>query len=201
MKVAHPQSGSLSTRFVVELEFRNVPWGKPLGAKERPNNKLNPHMASMRGTKPGPHWWETSAFTNALPLVIWFFKWIIKQVLDSAFVCYPPQLIIPTEICIILQVIRKPNPIIANYSNLLYSPFWGRQFVKWSALGHVMTTRLHSYHFIFTGHTETTLSKHECMNVWIWVADALQYEQRICFKHCKRKAFDWSLSLASFLCR
>lgn len=112
-----------------------------------------------------------------------------------------PRRIISSEICIIPHIIRKPNPIIANHSNLLYSSFSVRQFVKWSALGHVMTTRLHSYHFIFTGHTEMTLSKHECMKVWIWVVEALHYEQRICFKHCKRKAFDWSLSLACFLCR
>ena len=41
-----------------------VPGGKPLGAKERTNNKLNPHMASTPGVKPGPHWWEASALTT-----------------------------------------------------------------------------------------------------------------------------------------
>ena len=55
-EVAHPQSGSSSTWFLVELEFGNVDfWGdgktgvpgeKPLGEKERTNNKLNPHMES-----------------------------------------------------------------------------------------------------------------------------------------------------------
>ena len=55
LEVAHPQSGSLSTWFLVELEFGNdgfwgegktrVPREKPLGAKERTNNKLNAHMA------------------------------------------------------------------------------------------------------------------------------------------------------------
>ena len=39
--------------------------GKPLGAKERTKNKLNPHMASTPGFEPGPHWWETSALTTA----------------------------------------------------------------------------------------------------------------------------------------
>ena len=49
----HPQSGSLSTWFLVELEFGNagfwkegktgLPGEKPLGAKERTNNKLYPH--------------------------------------------------------------------------------------------------------------------------------------------------------------
>ena len=50
LEVAHPQSGSSSTWFLVELEFGNVGfWGegktgvpgeKPLGATERTNNKL-----------------------------------------------------------------------------------------------------------------------------------------------------------------
>ena len=49
----------------MELEFGNVgfrgegktgvPREKPLGAKERTNNKLNPHMASTPGFEPGPH--------------------------------------------------------------------------------------------------------------------------------------------------
>ena len=53
LEVAHPQSGSSSTWFLIELEFGNVgfwgekktevPEGKPLRAKERTNNKLNPH--------------------------------------------------------------------------------------------------------------------------------------------------------------
>ena len=42
-----------------------VPEEKPLGAKERTNNKLNPHMASTPGFKPWPHWWEASAVTTA----------------------------------------------------------------------------------------------------------------------------------------
>ena len=41
-----------------------VPGGKPLGARERTNNTLNPHMASTLGVKPGPHWWEASALTT-----------------------------------------------------------------------------------------------------------------------------------------
>ena len=64
-----------STWFLVELEFGNfgfwgegktgVPGEKPLGARERTNNKLNPHMASTPGFEPGPQWWETSALTTA----------------------------------------------------------------------------------------------------------------------------------------
>ena len=81
LEVAHPHShsGSSSTWFPVELEFRNVGfWGegksglpgeKPLGAKERTNHKLNPHMASTPGFEPGPNWWEASALTTATPLL------------------------------------------------------------------------------------------------------------------------------------
>ena len=79
LQVAHPHSGSLSTWFLVELEFENVGfWGegktgvpgeKPLGAKERTNNKLNPHMVSTPGFEPGPHSWEASALTTAPPLL------------------------------------------------------------------------------------------------------------------------------------
>ena len=59
--MAHLLSGSSSTRFLVELEFGSVGfWGegktgvpreKPLGAKERTNNKLNPHMVSLLKAK------------------------------------------------------------------------------------------------------------------------------------------------------
>ena len=41
------------------------PEEKPLAARERTNNKLNPHIASTPGYEPGPHWWEASALTTA----------------------------------------------------------------------------------------------------------------------------------------
>ena len=44
---------------------------KPLGARERTNNKLNPHVATKSGFEPGPHWWEASTLTTALPLPWW----------------------------------------------------------------------------------------------------------------------------------
>ena len=58
--------------FQIELEFGSVSgfWGegktwvpgeKPLGARERTNNKLNPQMALTPWFEPGPHWWEASA--------------------------------------------------------------------------------------------------------------------------------------------
>ena len=50
-------------RFRIELEFGNVgegktgiPGEKPLGARTRTNNKLNPHMSPNPGMKPVPHW-------------------------------------------------------------------------------------------------------------------------------------------------
>ena len=66
--------------FQIELEFESVgfqgegktgvPRGKPLAARERTNNKLNPHMASTPGFEPGPHWWEASALITAPALLV-----------------------------------------------------------------------------------------------------------------------------------
>ena len=42
---------------------------KPLGAKQRTNNKLNSHMASTLGFEPGPHWWDVKALPTA-PLLL-----------------------------------------------------------------------------------------------------------------------------------
>ena len=56
--------GPYSVRYKGEGKT-GVPGEKPLGAKERTNNKLNPHMVSTTGFEPGPHWWEASALTTA----------------------------------------------------------------------------------------------------------------------------------------
>ena len=79
LEVAHAHSGSSSTWFLVELEFENagvlgkgktgVPGEKPLEARERTNNKLNPNLALSPGFEPGPHWWEAKALTTAPPLL------------------------------------------------------------------------------------------------------------------------------------
>ena len=42
-----------------------VPREKPLGARTRTNNKLNPHMTPSPGIEPGPHWWEDLVDTGA----------------------------------------------------------------------------------------------------------------------------------------
>ena len=61
---------SWSNRNLEMLVFEGrEPGEKPLGAKERTNNKLNPQMASTPGFEPGPHWWEASALTTAPPLL------------------------------------------------------------------------------------------------------------------------------------
>ena len=70
----------------MELEVRSVgfflgegktgvPGEKPLGARTRTNNKLNPHMTPSPGIEPRPHWWEASALTTApslLPTNVYF---------------------------------------------------------------------------------------------------------------------------------
>ena len=70
----------------MELEVRSVgfflgegktgvPGEKPLGARTRTNNKLNPHMTPSPGIEPGPHWWEASALNTApslLPTNVYF---------------------------------------------------------------------------------------------------------------------------------
>ena len=74
----HMNSFTRVLAFQIELEFGSVGfWGerktgvpeeKSRGARERTNNKLNPHMASRPGLEPGPHWLEASALTTAPPL-------------------------------------------------------------------------------------------------------------------------------------
>ena len=57
-------NGNLEMLIFEERGKREYP-EKPLGAKERTNNKLNPHMASTQGFQPGSHWWEASALATA----------------------------------------------------------------------------------------------------------------------------------------
>ena len=53
----------------VERGKTGVPGEKPLEARERTKNKLNPHVASTPGLEPGPHWWEASVLTTTRPLL------------------------------------------------------------------------------------------------------------------------------------
>ena len=61
--------GIYQCRFLKRGE-NEVPGEKPLGARERTNNKLNPHMATKSGSEPGPNWWEASTLTTA-PSLPW----------------------------------------------------------------------------------------------------------------------------------
>ena len=44
---------------------------KPLGARKRTNNKLNPHMTPGPGIEPRTHWWEASVLTTVPSLLPW----------------------------------------------------------------------------------------------------------------------------------
>ena len=80
LDVGHPHSGTMSSWFLVKLEFGNVGfWGEgETGAKERTNNKLNPHMASI------------PALTTAPPLI-------------------PPSCLQPCDKAAMLDVKKKKN--------------------------------------------------------------------------------------------
>ena len=61
-----PDSWSNWNLEMLDFEERGktgVPGEKPLGARERTNNKLNPHTAP--GFEPGQHLWEASTLTTA----------------------------------------------------------------------------------------------------------------------------------------
>ena len=70
---------------VVEERENAVPGEKPLGAKERINNKLNTHMASIwRGRRDlNPDHWEVSALTAAPPLLLQYTPDLKRHILAS----------------------------------------------------------------------------------------------------------------------
>ena len=63
-----------------EREKTGLPGEKPLGAKDRTNNKLNPHMASTPGFQPGPQWWEASALTTAPPMLLLVSLYALRKI-------------------------------------------------------------------------------------------------------------------------
>ena len=74
--------------FLIELKFGIVGEGEtlvrgenPLGARQRTNNKLNPHMASTPGFEPKPHWWEANALTTAPSSVPFVFPYELLIIL------------------------------------------------------------------------------------------------------------------------
>ena len=82
-------------RFQNKMEFGDVAfWGegktrvhrqKPLRARTRTINKVNPHMKPRLGIKPRLHWWEASALTTAPSLTI---KWKCFQIQKFWFSYY-----------------------------------------------------------------------------------------------------------------
>ena len=65
----HPRSNwNLDVLVFLGEKKTGVPGEKPLGARTRTNNKLNPHITPGPGDEPGPHWWEASALTTTPPL-------------------------------------------------------------------------------------------------------------------------------------
>ena len=69
-KMCRPSANTENSRCTREKSLvprvkTGVPAEKPLAAKERNINKLNPHMASTLAFEPGPHWWKASALTTA----------------------------------------------------------------------------------------------------------------------------------------
>ena len=84
LEIAHPCSGTSFTipgrigiwnLKIIMLSFEErgkpeYPEKKLLGAKERTNHKLNPHVVSTPGFEPGPHWWEATALTTTTLLLL-----------------------------------------------------------------------------------------------------------------------------------
>ena len=62
------------------------------GAKEKINNKLNPHLALTLGFEPGLHWWKVSSLTTVpflgllFPLVIAHFEFNSRVSLERSCV-------------------------------------------------------------------------------------------------------------------
>ena len=69
MSVRARSKWNLNVLVFKEREKPEYPEPKPLEARERTSNKLNPHMASTPGFEPGPHWWEATALTTTPPLL------------------------------------------------------------------------------------------------------------------------------------
>ena len=72
---------------------------KPLGGRDRNNNKLNPHMASTPGFEHGPHCWEACALTP-VPHFLPFFR------LSMLFVMFTLRIFHHFKSSIILQMFR-----------------------------------------------------------------------------------------------
>ena len=79
-------------------EKTGVPREKLLGAKERTNSKLNPHLSSTPGFERGPHWWEASVLTTASSLASHPVLLCLTQLYSRSCPIYP--WILPYERCV-----------------------------------------------------------------------------------------------------
>ena len=125
--------------FQIELEFGSVGfWGegktgvpgeKPLRARERTKNKLNPQMASTPGVKPGPHWWEASALTTAPSLppqkdlrVHWYRFRFLALTVGRSYLVRP----VVNELCgwappLSVYRVLLPKEVVVEQSNSCFS--------------------------------------------------------------------------------
>ena len=65
---------------ISHLTSLGAPAEKPLEVKERTNNKLNSHVASTSGFKPGPTWWVASAHTTVSSISNSFILWFLLSI-------------------------------------------------------------------------------------------------------------------------
>ena len=105
-----------------------VPGEKPLRAKERTNNKLNPHMVSMPGFEPGPHWWKASALTTAPSLApqvkFWSCGTLNQYVSRHPFKTQDPQSVNESKNSLWLIYLLIPQVmIVVSMSSLLQRNF------------------------------------------------------------------------------
>ena len=71
LEVAHPQSGSLSVRFLVEDGGKPEYLEKISRRKgENQQQTQHPHMALTPGFEPGPNCWEASALTTECAILV-----------------------------------------------------------------------------------------------------------------------------------
>ena len=125
--------------FQIELEFGSVGfWGegktgvpgkKPLGAKERTSNKLNPHMASTPGFEPGPHWREASALTTAPPLYLSD----IRRLISAVWYQTSNHRCLISDMCCLMSgcVVRRLTTDVWNRTADIRRLIWDTQYLYW----------------------------------------------------------------------
>ena len=125
--------------FQIELEFGSVGfWGegktgltgeKPLGARERTNIKLNPHMASTPGFEPGPHWREASALITAPPLYLSD----IRRLISAVWYQTSNHRCLISDMCCLRSgcVVRRLTTDVWNRTADVRRLIWDTQYLYW----------------------------------------------------------------------